>query len=171
MSKGKSKGKRFTTLILDEPMQIADPITGEVRTITRMVVPYGYKDRDFCKVYYKTINKLTELPRSCQKVFDRMLEHMDFENKVYIPNQKELAKELGLAYITVRKAITELTKRGFIKKVNTALYMINPSLVCKVSDNRDILVQFVGAEDFEDFVKRIKKKEKEKEENSQTTKV
>jgi tRNA U38,U39,U40 pseudouridine synthase TruA len=45
--------------------------------------------------------------------------------------------------------------------------MINPNLVCKVSDNRDILVQFVGAEDFEDFVKRIK----EKEENNRTTKV
>ena len=169
MSRSKAKGKRFATLVLDEPMEIADPITGELRRITRMIVPYGYKDKNFCKVYYKTINKLSELPKSCQKVFDWMLEHMDFENKVYIPNQRELSQEIGLAYVTVRKAITELMKRGFVRKVNTALYMVNPNLVCKVEDNRDILVQFVEAEDFEDFVRRIK--EKGKGENSQTTKV
>jgi len=166
-----SKGKRFATLVLDEPMEIADPITGEVRKITRMVVPYGHRDKDFCKVYYKTINKLAELPKSCQKVFDWMLEHMDFENKVYLLNQKKLAKELGFSYGTIRNAIHTLQKRNFIKKLENGLYMINPNLVCKVSDNRDILVQFVGTEDFEDFVKRIKEKEKEKKESNQTTKI
>ena len=169
MSRGKAKGKRFATLVLDEPMEIADPITGELRRITRMIVPYGYKDKNFCKVYYKTINKLSELPKSCQKVFDWMLEHMDFENKVYLLNQKKLAIELRLAYKTVRNAIYTLQKQGFIRKLENGLYMVNPNLVCKVNDNRDILVQFVEAEDFEDFVERIK--EKRKGENNQTTKV
>jgi len=153
MSKGKSK--RFATLILDKPIEIADPITGEIRQATRIVVPYGYKDKNFCKVYYKAISKLTELPKSCQKVFDWLLEHMDFENKVYVPNLKELAEEVGLAYITVKKAFSLLQKQGFIKKVNTALYMINPNLACKVADNRDLLVQFVDSETFEEFIKAV----------------
>ena len=80
---------------------------------------------------------------------------MDFENKVYVPNLKELAEEVGLAYITVKKAFSLLQKQGFIKKVNTALYMINPNLACKVADNRDLLVQFVDSETFEEFIKAV----------------
>jgi len=153
MAKGKSK--RFATFILDEPLEIADPVTGELRKVARLIVPYGYKDKDFCKVYHKTINRLAELPKSCQKVFDYLLERMDFENKVYVPSLKELAKEVGLAYGTVKNAFSHLQKVGFIRKVNTALYMVNPSLACKVSDKRDLLVQFVNSEDFEQYIKEV----------------
>ena len=160
MSKAKSKGKRFVTLILDEPLHIPDPVTGEVREATRIVLPYGYKDKDFCKVYYGALKKLADLPKSAQRVLDWCLENMNTENKVYIPNQKELGKKLGLAYITVRKAISLLAKQGFLKKVNTALYMVNPHIACKVSDPRDLVVHFVDSETFEEFVESATRREK-----------
>ena len=119
----KRKKKKYGILVLDEPINIVDPLTGEVKQANRMLVPYGYKDSNFCKVYYHTVQKLADLPRSCQKVMDWCFKNMDTENKVYIPSQKELAEELGLAYITIRKATSQLIKQGFLKKINTSLYM------------------------------------------------
>jgi DNA-binding transcriptional regulator YhcF (GntR family) len=164
MAKGKSK--RFATLVLDKPIEIVDPLTGEVREATRIVVPYGYKDKNFCKVYYHTIQRLTELPKSCQKVFDWLLKNMDFENKVYVPNLRELAETLGLAHITVKKAMSKLQKQGFVRKVNTALYMINPQLACKTADNRDLYIRFVNVEqeDYEEFIERAAKAAKSEKE-------
>ena len=157
MAKGKSK--RFATLVLDKPIEIVDPLTGEVREATRIVVPYGYKDKDFCKVYHKTINKLTELPKSCQRVFDWLLENMDTENKVYLLNIKKLASILNLAYGTVRNALSQLQKRGFIRKLENGLYMVNPQLACKTADNRDLYIRFVDVEqeDYEEFIEKAAK--------------
>jgi len=163
------KSKRFRTLLLDEPISLTDPLTGEVKEVNRLIVPYGYKDKDFCKVYYSTIRKLADLPKSAQKVMDWCLENMDFENKVYIPNQEKLGKELGLAYITIRKAVSLLLKQGFLKKLGNGLYMVNPALACKVSDNRDLLVQFVDSETFEEFIEAVTKGKSGRKKNTANT--
>jgi len=154
----RKKHKKFGVFLLDEPITIADPLTGETREANRLLVPYGYKDSDFCKVYYHTIKKLADLPKSCQKVMDWCLMNMDFENKVYILNHKKLADELGLAYITVKKAVSRLMKSGFIRKLENGLYMVNPALACKVDDKRDLLIQFLDAKSFEEFVNALEKK-------------
>ena len=160
MSKAKSKGKRFVTLILDEPLHIPDPVTGEVREATRIVLPYGYKDNDFCKVYYGALKKLADLPKSAQRVLDWCLENMDTENKVYILNQRKLATEIGLAYGTVRNAITQLQRQGFLRKKENGLYMVNPHIACKVNDPRDLVVHFVDSETFEEFIESATRGEK-----------
>jgi len=157
----KGKNKRFLTMVLNEPISVVDPLTGEVREATRIIVPYGHKDKDFCKVYHKTINKLTDLPKSCQKVFDWLLENMDTENKVYVLNLKKLAEALKLAHITVKKAMSTLQKRGFIRKLENGLYMVNPQLACKTSDNRDLYIRFMNieSEEWEEFVKSLDSKQ------------
>ena len=157
----KGKDKRFVTMVLDEPISVVDPLTGEVREATRIIVPYGHKDKDFCKVYHKTINKLTDLPKSCQKVFDWLLENMDTENKVYLLNIKKLASTLNLAYGTVRNALSQLQKKGFIRKLENGLYMVNPQLACKTSDNRDLYIRFmnVESEEWEEFVNHFNNKQ------------
>jgi len=163
------KSKRFRTLLLDKPISLTDPLTGEVREVNRLIVPYGYKDKDFCKVYYSTIRKLADLPKSAQKVMDWCLENMDFENKVYILNQKKLAQELGVTYGTIRNAISLLLKQGFLKKLENGLYMVNPALACKVPDNRDLLVQFVDSETFEEFIEAVTKGKSGREKSTANT--
>jgi len=162
----KRKRKKYGIFLLDEPIHIPDPLTGEVRETNRIMIPYGYKDENFCKVYYHTIQKLADLPKSCQKVMDWCFENMDSENKVYILNQRKIAKELGFTYGTVRNAISRLTKQGFLKKIENGLYMVNPSLACKVADNRDLLIQFVDSETFEEFVEAVTKEKAGKGEES-----
>ena len=160
------KSKKFAVVLLNNPIQIPDPLTGEVREANRLLVPYGYKDEDFCKVYYHTIKKLADLPKSCQKVLDWCLENMDFENKVYILNQRKLAEELNFKLQTIRNAISRLIKLNFLKKIENGLYMVNPSLACKVTDNRDLLIQFVDSETFEEFIEAVTKEKTGKEEES-----
>jgi len=158
----KRKKKKYGIFLLDKPIHIPDPLTGEVRETNKVMIPYGYKDKDFCKVYYHTIQRLADLPKSCQKVMDWCFESMDTENKVYILNQKEVADKLGFTYGTVRNAISKLTKQGFLKKLKNGLYMVNPALACKIDDNRDLLIQFVDEETFEQFVKNAVKSVKGK---------
>ena len=149
------KGK-FYTVVLDQPLELTDPTTGELRTATRLVVPVDErKDKDFCKVYYNAVSKIAELPRSAQKVFDYLLENMDFENKVYVLNQRKLAEKLELAYKTVRNAFSLLQKRNFIKKLENGLYMVNPAIACKNRRGKDLLIQFVDSEEFEQYVKEV----------------
>jgi len=147
---------KFYTIVLDQPLELTDPTTGELRTATRLVVPVDErKDKDFCKVYYNAVSKIAELPRSAQKVFDYLLEHMDFENRVYIPNQRELSDRIGLKLQTVRNAFSLLQKRNFVKKLGNGLYMVNPSIACKNKRGKDLLIQFVDSEEFEQYVREV----------------
>jgi len=94
---------------------------------------------------------------------------MDFENKVYILNQKKLAQELGVTYGTIRNAISLLLKQGSLKKLENGLYMVNPALACKVPDNRDLLVQFVDSETFEEFIEAVTKGKSGREKSTANT--
>jgi DNA-binding transcriptional regulator YhcF (GntR family) len=85
---------------------------------------------------------------------------MDTENKVYVLNQKKLAKELDLAYITVKKAFSLLQRQGFLRKKENGLYMVNPHIACKVNDPRDLVVHFVDSETFEEFIESATRGEK-----------
>jgi predicted transcriptional regulator of viral defense system len=84
---------------------------------------------------------------------------MDYENKVLILNQKNLALELRLAYQTVRNAISKLIKKGFLKKLENGLYLVNPAIACKtsVSKKDGILIQFVKQEEFDEFIESVTK--------------
>jgi hypothetical protein len=146
-----AKGKKYAYVDLP-PVEVIDPRTGEVRKeVPRILIPVQ-KDQDFCKVYYRGLYKITNLPKSCQKVFDYCLENMDSENKVLILNQKKLAEELKLKLQTVRNAISKLLKQGFLKKIENGLYQVNPAIACKVSDPSGIFVDFVDSETFEEFI-------------------
>lgn len=150
--------QKFITVALSEPIEIVDE-NGVVQEVARFIVPIGEKDTDFCKVYNHFIDKLSDLSRSERKVFDWCLKNMDYENKVYILNQKKLASILNLSYGTVRKAISFLIRKGLLKKVENGLYLVNPAIACKttVDKRKNILIQFVDKEEYEEFISKINK--------------
>ena len=150
--------RKFITVALPEPVEIVDE-NGVVQEVTRFIVPIGEKDTDFCKVYNHFIDKLSDLSRSERKVFDWCLKNMDYENKVYILNQKKLASILNLSYGTVRNAVSSLTRKGLLKKVENGLYLVNPAVACKttVDKRKNILIQFVDKEEYEEFISKINK--------------
>jgi len=150
--------QKFITVALSEPIEIVDE-NGVVQEVARFIVPIGEKDTDFCKVYNHFIDKLSDLSKSERKVFDWCLKNMDYENKVYILNQKKLASILNLSYGTVRKAISFLIRKGLLKKVENGLYLVNPAIACKttVDKRKNILIQFVDKEEYEEFISKINK--------------
>ena len=154
MSKRK---KRFVTIALPTPVEIVNQQTGEVKEVSQFIVPVGDKDSDFCKVYNRYISKISDLSRSERKVFDWCIANMDYENKVLILNLRKLALELRLAYGTVRNAISKLIKKGFLKKLENGLYLVNPAIACKtsVSKKDGILIQFVKEEEYEEFIAKV----------------
>lgn len=150
--------QKFITVALPEPVEIVDE-NGVVQEVTRFIVPIGEKDTDFCKVYNHLIDKLSDLSKSERKVFDWCLKNMDYENKVYILNQKKLASTLNLSYGTVRNAVSSLTRKGLLKKIENGLYLVNPAIACKttVDKRKNILIQFVDKEEYEEFISKINK--------------
>jgi len=150
--------RKFITVVLPEPAEIVDE-NGVVQEVARFIVPIGEKDTDFCKVYNHFIDKLSDLSRSERKVFDWCLKNMDYENKVYILNMRKLANKLGLAYQTVANSLSRLKKRGFLKKVENGLYLVNPAVACKttVDKKKNILIQFVDKAEYEDLIAKVDK--------------
>ncbi len=153
-----AKRQKFITVALPEPVEIVDE-NGVVQEVARFIVPIGEKDSDFCKVYNHFIDKLSDLSKSERKVFDWCLKNMDYENKVYILNQRKLAYILDLSYGTVRNVISSLVRKGLLKKVDNGLYLVNPSIACKTTADKrkSILIQFVEKEEYEEFISKINK--------------
>ena len=150
--------KRFVTIALPAPIEVVNNQTGETHKVSQFIVPVGDKDSDFCKVYNKFISKISDLSKSERKVFDWCIANMDYENKVLVLNMKGLSIELRLSYGTVRNAFSNLMKKGFLKKLERGLYLVNPAIACKTSVRKKdgILIRFVKTEEFEEFLEKIR---------------
>jgi len=156
MSKRK---KRFVTIALPSPVEVVNRETGEVYTVSQFIVPVGDKDSDFCKVYNRYISKISDLSRSERKVFDWCIANMDYENKVLILNKTKVSNKIGIAVKTLYNCLSSLTKKGFLKKLENGLYLVNPAIACKtsVSKKDGILIQFVKQEEFDEFIESVTK--------------
>ena len=163
MSKRK---KRFVTIALPTPVEIVNQQTGEVKEVSQFIVPVGDKDSDFCKVYNRYISRISDLSRSERKVFDWCIANMDYENKVLILNKTKVSSEIGIALKTLYNCLSSLGKKGFLKKLENGLYLVNPAIACKtsVSKKDGILIQFVKEEEYEEFINRVSPSIKQEEE-------
>jgi predicted transcriptional regulator of viral defense system len=84
---------------------------------------------------------------------------MDYENKVLILNKTKVSNKIGIAVKTLYNCLSSLTKKGFLKKLENGLYLVNPAIACKtsVSKKDGILIQFVKQEEFDEFIESVTK--------------
>ena len=129
------------TPLEDVAKQLVFKETSKRQKQIRRQIKEFYEDK--IMIFQKMLGRARkELNGTELKVFLYMLEVMDFENWINIP-QKEMAKEIGIHLTNLKQAIKGLRKKGYIevyKKGRENYYRINPEVAWKGSEKSHLKV-------------------------------
>ena len=112
--------------------EAVDPETGEFIPVTLFGLSEEFKDKNFTKVFHAFTAALIQdqdiAGKSIRLLFwiIGQLKHDDIH---FYMSEKIVTKELKIAKQTYFNYRNTLIKKGIIKKVDSALYMINPACV------------------------------------------
>ncbi len=112
--------------------QVIDPETGEFVNVTLFGQNGEFRDKDFSKMFHAFTAALVEdeeiAGKSIRLLFwiIKQLKHGEIH---FYMSEKVVKKDLGIAKQTYFNYRNTLIKKGIIRKVDSALYMINPACV------------------------------------------
>lgn len=135
------------TLIGTKKKELIDTETGEsilVDQITKRV--YGQKN--FWKAYlFDFLCVLGILDSKQVDIFIYIVSNTNASNNIFMGTYDKIAKDCNVSRPTIAKIIKKLIDNGFIKKVQTGAYLVNPNILMKGNDcKRAILLSYYEAE-------------------------
>jgi hypothetical protein len=117
--------------------ETVDRESGEVvKTYSEGLIP---KEPDYVKLYLASISRLNDLQGWTDPVLHELLRLMNYRNEIVLNAaiKKRMAIELNISTRTIDNALSMLTKKNVIIRLDTGLYMGNPHLFGK-GEWRDI---------------------------------
>lgn len=113
--------------VTDNPVEVVDKVTGEVRTATPYVGNRCYRDTtDFVKLYEPLV--LMKMKPYGVKVFAYMVSRMGFGGVIQF-DYDECMSLSGLSRSTVYRGIVDLIEQDVVRKKSRTEYWINPNVV------------------------------------------
>ena len=128
------------TLIGQQRKRLIDQDTGEVIEVDQ-ITKRALGQKQFWKIYL--IDFLQVLGGFEYKQLDVLiyiLEHTEAANNTFIGTYRSLEKSVGVSYDTVRRTITLLQGKGFLKKVSNGVYQVSPTIMMKGSEHKKSLL-------------------------------
>lgn len=101
-------------------------------------------DSDWKKAFCgRILYEVDELVNNNAKLLLWLFDNMDSQNRI-IENYITISKKSNIPLISVRRGMKRLLDKNIIQKVQTGVYMLNPSLIAGVnSDKRaNLLVRY-----------------------------
>lgn len=127
----KSFRKKRKFILVDKPLEVVNPETGEVTSATPLLGNSSYRDTSpFVKLYDPSV--LFRLKGCEAKVFGYILEVMDY-NGSFILDVDVCASSTGVNHRTVYKALDTLLKLDVVMRNVRSKYWVNPNIACKGS--------------------------------------
>lgn len=86
------------------------------------------KEPDYVKLYVRDILRLNDIPKSGNEVLFAILKRMNYSNDIILISyvKKEIAEELGIREITLRKSIELFVEKSILLRKDRSIYIINP---------------------------------------------
>ena len=128
------------TLIGQQRKRLVDQDTGEVIEVDQ-ITKRALGQKQFWKIYL--MDFLQVLGGFEYKQLDGLiyiLEHTEAANNTFIGTYRSLEKSVGVSYDTVRRTITLLQGKGFLKKVSNGVYQVSPTIMMKGSEHKKSLL-------------------------------
>ena len=128
------------TLIGQQRKRLIDQDTGEVIEVDQ-ITKRALGQKQFWKIYL--MDFLQVLGGFEYKQLDVLiynLEHTEAANNTFIGTYRSLEKSVGVSYDTVRRTITLLQGKGFLKKVSNGVYQVSPTIMMKGSEHKKSLL-------------------------------
>ncbi len=123
---------------------VLDETTGELKKEQILVLGENKKveKSEWYKMYYSSIASFYDLPKSCMKIFDYIMQNIQYASDKICLHPKKLSLELDLSIVTVYKALALLINRKLLAKADTpTCYYINPNIAFK--GDRLLLIQAI----------------------------
>lgn len=128
------------TLIGQQRKRLIDQDTGEVIEVDQ-ITKRTLGQKQFWKIYLMDfLQVLGGFEYKQLDVLIYILEHTEAANNTFIGTYRSLEKSVGVSYDTVRRTITLLQGKGFLKKVSNGVYQVSPTIMMKGSEHKKSLL-------------------------------
>ena len=128
------------TLIGQQRKRLIDQDTGEVIEVDQ-ITKRALGQKQFGKIYLMDfLQVLGGFEYKQLDVLIYILEHTEAANNTFIGTYRSLEKSVGVSYDTVRRTITLLQGKGFLKKVSNGVYQVSPTIMMKGSEHKKSLL-------------------------------
>lgn len=128
------------TLIGQQKKRLIDQDTGEVIEVDQ-ITKRALGQKQFWKIYLMDfLQVLGGFEYKQLDVLIYILEHTEAANNTFIGTYRSLEKSVGVSYDTVRRTITLLQGKGFLKKVSNGVYQVSPTIMMKGSEHKKSLL-------------------------------
>lgn len=128
------------TLIGQQRKRLVDQDTGEVIEVDQ-ITKRALGQKQFWKIYLMDfLQVLGGFEYKQLDVLICILEHTEAANNTFIGTYRSLEKSVGVSYDTVRRTITLLQGKGFLKKVSNGVYQVSPTIMMKGSEHKKSLL-------------------------------
>lgn len=128
------------TLIGQQRKRFIDQDTGEVIEVDQ-ITKRALGQKQFWKIYLMDfLQVLGGFEYKQLDVLIYILEHTEAANNTFIGTYRSLEKSVGVSYDTVRRTITLLQGKGFLKKVSNGVYQVSPTIMMKGSEHKKSLL-------------------------------
>ena len=128
------------TLIGQQRKRLVDQDTGEVIEVDQ-ITKRALGQKQFWKIYLMDfLQVLGGFEYKQLDVLIYILEHTEAANNTFIGTYRSLEKNVGVSYDTVRRTITLLQGKGFLKKVSNGVYQVSPTIMMKGSEHKKSLL-------------------------------
>ena len=128
------------TLIGQQRKRLIDQDTGEVIEVDQ-ITKRALGQKQFWKIYLMDfLQVLGGFEYKQLDVLIYILEHTEAANNTFIGTYRSLEKSGGVSYDTVRRTITLLQGKGFLKKVSNGVYQVSPTIMMKGSEHKKSLL-------------------------------
>ena len=128
------------TLIGQQRKRLIDQDTGEVIEVDQ-ITKRALGQKQCWKIYLMDfLQVLGGFEYKQLDVLIYILEHTEAANNTFIGTYRSLEKSVGVSYDTVRRTITLLQGKGFLKKVSNGVYQVSPTIMMKGSEHKKSLL-------------------------------
>ena len=128
------------TLIGQQRKRLVDQDTGEVIEVDQ-ITKRALGQKQFWKIYLMDfLQVLGGFEYKQLDVLIYILEHTEAANNTFIGTYRSLEKSVGVSYDTVRRTISLLQGKGFLKKVSNGVYQVSPTIMMKGSEHKKSLL-------------------------------
>lgn len=146
------------TLIGTQRKRLIDEDTGE-RIEVNQITKRAFGQKQFWKVYLMDfLQVLGGFEYKQLDVLLYILENTEQSNNTFIGTYRSLEKDVKVSYDTVRRTISLLQNKGFLKKVQNGVYQVSPTIMMKGSEHKkSILLNYYDDSEKEVAVTTTKK--------------
>lgn len=128
------------TLLGSQRKRLQDLDTGEVMEVDQ-ITKRALGQKQFWKIYLMDfLQVLGGFEYKQLDVLIYILEHTEASNNTFLGTYRNIAEKVGVSYDTVSRTITLLLNKGFLKKVQTGVYQVSPTIMMKGSEHKKQLL-------------------------------